>query len=94
MHTPRKPRPTYITRADAEAMIAEAVAAERTRNEQALAGLLLALGGAGQAMGEMAEALADAGRTLDLHASLIGPMADAFAAGADMAAAAEAPTPN
>ena len=89
--TARNPKPTALTRAEVEAMIAEAVAAERARNDQALAGVMLALGGAAQAMGEMADALMAAGDTLDRHSTLLEPMAAAFAAGVAMEDAAEAP---
>ncbi len=91
MATARKPRPEYLDRAAVEAMIADAVAAERVRSEQVTAGLLLAFGGAAQAMEGMADALLQAEQTLELHAGLIGPMAEVFAAGLDLTQAAEAP---
>ena len=80
MAATRKPSPTYLDRATVEAMIAEAVAVERERSEKAIASVMLALGGAAQALDMMGDALADAGRALDQHAGLIGPMAEAFAA--------------
>ncbi len=52
---------------------------------------MLALGGAAQAMEGMADALLQAEQTLELHAGLIGPMAEVFAAGLDLTQAAEAP---
>ena len=91
MATARKPRPDYLTRAAVESMIAEAVGVERARSDQALAGVMLALGGAGQAMEGMADALLQAEQTIELHAGLLGPMAEVFAAGLDLTQAAEAP---
>ena len=84
----RKSRPVYITRDEAEAMIAAAVAAEQDRNDKAMAAVMLALGGFAQVIDNMGDALGQAGRTLDLHADVIAPMADAFAAGLAMQSAA------
>ena len=92
--TVRKPRPEPLDRATVEAMIAEAVAAERARSDQALAGVMLALGGAAQSMDQIGEAMAEVAQTLDLHEELIRPMANAFAAGLDDVDAADSPTPN
>ena len=91
MTTARKPRPVFLTRDEVVEMIAEAVAAERARSDQALAGVMLALGGAAQALDRLGDAVEEAGRTLDVHAGLIGPMAECFAAGLDLNQAAEAP---
>ena len=83
--------PEYLTRAEAESMIAAAIEAERARSDQALAAVMLALGGAAQAMDGMGYALLQAEQTIELHAGLIGPMAEVFAAGLDLTQAAEAP---
>ena len=87
---PRK-RPAHLDRAAVEAMIATAIAVERERSDQAIAGLALALGGAAQAMEGMADALLQAEQTLELHAGILGPMAEVLATGLELTQAAEAP---
>lgn len=84
-------KPEYLDRATVEAMIAEAVAAERERSDQAIAGVMLAFGGAAQAIEGMANALLQAEETLELHSGILGPMAEVFAAGMGLTEAAEAP---
>ncbi len=91
MTATRKPRPTYLDRAAVGAMIAEAVGVERARSDQALAGVMLALGGAAQAMEGMADALLQAEQTLELHDGLLRSMAEIVATGLDLTQAAEAP---
>ena len=90
MNTTRKTRPEYLTRGEAETLIADAIGAERERSERAMAAVMLALGGAAQALDRLGDAVVEAGRTLDLHSSLIGPMAEAYAAGMDMTEASGA----
>ena len=91
MPTARKPRPEYLDRAAVEAMIAEAIATERARSDQALVGAMLALGAVGQAMPSMADALLQAEQTLELHDGLLRSMAEIVATGLDLTQAAEAP---
>ena len=83
--------PEYLTRAEAESMIAAAIEAERARSDQALAAVMLALGGAAQAMEGMADALLQAEQTLELHDGLLRSMAEIVATGLDLTQAAEAP---
>lgn len=91
MPTTRKPRPEYLTLDEVAEMIAEAVAVERARNDQALAGVMLALGATAQSLEATGDVIIDMRQVLNRHTDFIDPMAAAFAASLGLDTASRLP---
>lgn len=87
--TNRKPAAELLTRTDAEAMIAEAVAKERERNDRVVAGLMLAFGEAVKVIDQAGDAIVEQSRTIARHGAFLEPLAAMVAAGLGVSEATE-----